>query len=70
MFNKDRVIADCMIAVSGGQEAIREIVAEAVSDGTGVMSELGAPEHAGITPLYRSCVWRRFLCSRRTEASI
>lgn len=54
MFSKDRFIDDCRAAVAEGQGAIRELVAEAVSDGARVMSELGAPEHAGITPLHRS----------------
>ena len=54
MFDKDRFIQDCMNAVAEGQGAIREIVTEAVSDSVGVMSELGEPEHAGITPIYRS----------------
>ena len=54
MFDKDRFIQDCMKAVAEGQGAIREVVAEAVADRLGVMSELGEPEHAGITPIYRS----------------
>lgn len=54
MFDKDRFIQDCMKGVAEGQGAIREIVAEAVSDSARMMSELGEPEHAGITPLYRS----------------
>ena len=54
MFDKDRFIQDCMKAVAEGQGAIRELVAEAVSDSAGMMSALGEPEHAGITPLYRS----------------
>ena len=54
MFNKDRFIQNCMNAAAEGQGAIREIVIEAVSDSVGVMSEFGEPEHAGITPIYRS----------------
>jgi predicted metal-dependent enzyme (double-stranded beta helix superfamily) len=54
MFNKDRFIQDCMSAVADGQAAVRELVAEAVADGAGMMSELGEPEHAGITPIYRA----------------
>lgn len=54
MFDKDRFIQSCMNAVAEGQAAIREVVAEAVSDSAGVMCELGEPEHAGITPIYRS----------------
>lgn len=54
MFNKDRFVEDCIKAVAEGQGAVREVVAEAVSDRARVMSELGEPEHAGITPIYRS----------------
>ncbi len=54
MFNKDRFIQDCLGAISEGHEAISELVAEAVSDRAGMMAELGEPEHAGLTPLYRS----------------
>lgn len=43
-----------MNAVTEGHEAIREVVAEAVSESVGVMAELGEPEHAGISPIYRS----------------
>jgi predicted metal-dependent enzyme (double-stranded beta helix superfamily) len=56
MFSKDRFIQDCRTAVAEGQGegAIREIVAEAVSNATRVMAELGEPAHAGITALYRA----------------
>jgi predicted metal-dependent enzyme (double-stranded beta helix superfamily) len=54
MFNKDRFIQDCASAMSEGHEAIRELVAEAVSDSAGMMTELGEPEHAGLTPIFRS----------------
>ena len=54
MFDKDHFIQDCMSAIAEGQGAIREVVAQAVSDSAGAMSELGEPEHAGITPIYRS----------------
>lgn len=54
MFSKDHFIQDCKTAVAEGQEAIREIVEEAVSDGARVMAELGEPSHAGITTLYRA----------------
>ncbi|HEX5362641.1 MAG TPA: hypothetical protein VFW59_00065 [Gallionella sp.] len=54
MFNKEHFIEDCINSVAEGQGAIREVVAEAVSDSVRVMSELGEPEHAGITPIYRS----------------
>src|SRR5437762_9249448 len=54
MFNKDNFIQACIDEVGDGPPAIREIVARAISDRAGMMSELGEPEHAGITPLYRS----------------
>jgi predicted metal-dependent enzyme (double-stranded beta helix superfamily) len=54
MFDKERFIQDCMNAVAQGQGAIRELVAAAVSDRVGMMSELGEPKHAGIAPIYRS----------------
>lgn len=54
MFNKDRFIQDCASAMAEGREAIRELVAEAVSDRAGMMAELGEPEHAGLTPIFRS----------------
>ncbi|GAA4030275.1 hypothetical protein [Actimicrobium antarcticum] len=54
MFDKERFIQDCQSALADGQAAIREVVAEAVSDRAGIMAELGEPEHAGIVPLYRS----------------
>lgn len=54
MFNKDRFIQDCVGAIAGGHEAIRELVAEAVSDRAGILTELGEPQHAGLTPIYRS----------------
>jgi len=53
MFATDRFIEDCLEAVKEGQAAVREVVQSAVSDPAGVIAELGEPEHAGITPLYR-----------------
>jgi predicted metal-dependent enzyme (double-stranded beta helix superfamily) len=53
MFDKEKFVQDCLDAVKEGQAAVREIVQAAVSDPNGVISELGEPEHAGITPLYR-----------------
>jgi predicted metal-dependent enzyme (double-stranded beta helix superfamily) len=53
MFEKDQFIQDCIEAVKEGQAAIREVVQSAVSEPNKVISELGEPEHAGITPLYR-----------------
>jgi predicted metal-dependent enzyme (double-stranded beta helix superfamily) len=54
MFDRDHFIQDCTKAVAEGQGAIRELVAEAVSDSSRVMSSLGEPKHAGISTLYRS----------------
>ena len=54
MFDKDHFIQACINAIGKGQGAIREIVEEAVSDSARVMSELGEPQHAGMTPIYRS----------------
>lgn len=54
MFSKDRFIQDCIIGLVDGQEAICEIVEEAVSNSAKVMAELGEPERAGITTLYRA----------------
>ena len=54
MFEKERFIQDCIDAVQEGQAAVRELVTAAVSDPAGVMSELGEPEHAGITSIYRA----------------
>lgn len=69
MFDKDRFIQDCRNAVTEGQIAVREVVAEAVSDGARMMTEFGEPEHAGITPIYRSpeltiinFVWAPYMC--------
>jgi predicted metal-dependent enzyme (double-stranded beta helix superfamily) len=52
-FEKERFIQDCIEAVKEGQAAIRGVVQSVVSDPAGVISELGVPEHAGITPLYK-----------------
>ena len=53
MFDKDRFIQDCIAAAPDGQAAVREVVQSAVKDPNGIIAELGEPEHAGITPLYR-----------------
>jgi predicted metal-dependent enzyme (double-stranded beta helix superfamily) len=54
MFEKDQFIQDCIAEISEGPQAIREIVLQAVSDRAGILSELGPPQQAGITTLYRS----------------
>ncbi len=53
MFEKDRFIQDCITAAKEGQAAVREVVQAAVANPDSIISELGEPEHAGITPLYR-----------------
>jgi predicted metal-dependent enzyme (double-stranded beta helix superfamily) len=55
MFDKDRFIEECIAALGDGQQAVREVVTAAVSDSAAVMAALGEPQHAGITPLHRSC---------------
>ncbi len=54
MFSKEQLIEDCIKALAEGQDAIREVVTEAVSDSGKVISALGEPQHAGINALYRS----------------
>ena len=54
MFDKDHFIQDCINAIAEGQGAISEVVEEAVSTSARAMSGLGEPNHAGITPIYRS----------------
>lgn len=54
MFKINHFIENCINAIVDGQEAIRKIVEEAVSNRAKVMSELGEPKHAGITPIYKS----------------
>ncbi|NMH63908.1 hypothetical protein [Shewanella salipaludis] len=54
MFNNEQFIQDCIEAMAEGKEAVREIVAKAVSDTASLLSVLGEQEHAGIYPLYRS----------------
>ncbi len=54
MFDKDRFIEDCIKAVAESPQAVRDVVAEAVADGSGIFARLGEPEHAGLSPLYTS----------------
>jgi predicted metal-dependent enzyme (double-stranded beta helix superfamily) len=54
VFDKERFIEDCIDANAEGQSAIRDVLANAVRDRAGITRALGEPEHAGITPLYRS----------------
>ena len=52
MFQKDRFVEACKLAIGEGQKAIRELVLEAVADPSGIVSELGEPTKAGVFPLY------------------
>ncbi len=54
MFQKDRFVEDCKVAVGEGQRAVRELVLEALADPSGIISELGEPTKAGVYPLYHS----------------
>jgi predicted metal-dependent enzyme (double-stranded beta helix superfamily) len=54
VFDKDRFIQDCLSALAEGHEAIRDLMAEAVSDSAGMMAAFGEPEHAGLVPIFRS----------------
>lgn len=53
MFDVDRFVEDCRRDVAEGQGAIRELVAEAVAHPAALVKALGAPEKAGIKPIYR-----------------
>jgi len=54
MFQRDRFIEACKIAVGEGQKAVRELVLEAVADSAGIISELGEPTQAGVFPIHSS----------------
>lgn len=56
MFDREQFIADCRAALEGERASrnIREIVARAVSDPTGVIKALGEPGSTGVEPLLRS----------------
>ena len=54
MFNRDQFIADCIQAVDQGQGALLQIMDEAVTDPSRVISELGDPTGAGLVVLHRS----------------
>ena len=54
MFQKDKFIEDCADAVAEGQNAVRELVAEAVADPAAIIAELGEPTEGGIHPLHSS----------------
>lgn len=55
MFELERFIADCETAVvAGGQEAVREVLAQAIADPAGIMTVLGEPKRAELIVLHRS----------------
>ncbi|MEZ5670370.1 MAG: hypothetical protein R3F55_23650 [Alphaproteobacteria bacterium] len=54
MFDPDRFIESCKAAVGDGQAAVREVLAEALSDPAAVARSLGEPKNAGIVPLCRA----------------
>lgn len=56
MFDVERFIETCVSAVANddGHKAVREVVAEAVSDPGAVMKALGEPSEAGFKALYHS----------------
>jgi predicted metal-dependent enzyme (double-stranded beta helix superfamily) len=55
MFDVERFLEACRAAViaADAERALRELLAEAVSDRSAVIAALPPPEHAGITPLFR-----------------
>ena len=56
MFDADKFIEDCRraLAEDDSHKAVREVVAEAVSDPAAVVKALGEPKEAGFTPIYHS----------------
>ena len=54
MFEIDRFIEDCRAALPGGQVALREVMARAVSEPGQVLHAFGAPERAGVSVIHRS----------------
>jgi predicted metal-dependent enzyme (double-stranded beta helix superfamily) len=56
VFDLDRFIADCQVAVAqdSGTRAVREVVARAVRVPEAVMAALGAPQRAGLNVVFRS----------------
>ena len=56
MFDIDRFVADCRdaIAADRSHRSVREVVARAVSDPAAVLAAVGAPQRAGLFPIYRS----------------
>ncbi len=56
MFDLDRFIADCRAAVAEDEshKAVREVVARAVAEPTGVLKGVGEPRFAGVERIYHA----------------
>src|SRR5262245_40469984 len=56
MFDKERFIEECRAALAqrNAQDAIRELVAKAVSEPAHILRALGEPQLAGVDMLYRA----------------
>jgi len=54
MFNPEQFVQECLDVRQEGQQALREVLQKAVADPRGIISALGEPIQAGITPLYHS----------------
>ncbi len=56
MFDREQFVADCRAAIKddSSHKAVREVVAEAVSDPGAVLKGIGEPERAGVDKLYQS----------------
>ncbi len=56
MFEIARFIAECEAAITTdrGREAVREILAAAISDSAGIVARFGKPKRAGAQELHRS----------------
>jgi predicted metal-dependent enzyme (double-stranded beta helix superfamily) len=72
-FEIEAFIAACRGAVAArdGDQAVKELLAEALSDPGAVTSALGPPEHAGLETLYRApdltvlgFTWAPWMCLR------
>jgi predicted metal-dependent enzyme (double-stranded beta helix superfamily) len=56
MFDKDRFVEQCRAALkdSNAQAAIRELVAQAVSDPAQIVRALGQPKRSGVETIYKA----------------
>src|SRR6476620_11476089 len=56
MLDLDRFIADCRDALrtTPSQGAVREVLARALTDASGVMQAIGEPSRSQVTTLYRA----------------